>query len=41
MIGCKELNVVAVEGIGTVKGGHHSFRVKSGQAVQLAILRFE
>ena len=36
--GGEELNIVPIKGIGTVEGGHHAFRVKSGQAVHLPIL---
>ena len=41
MICCEELDIVAVEGIGTVEGGHHAFGVETGQAVNMAVLRLE
>ena len=37
----KKLDVVPVEGIGSVEGGHHAFGVKAGQAVHMAILGLE
>jgi len=41
MIGGEKLNIVPVEGIGTVEGGHHAFGVEPGQAVHLPILGLE
>ena len=41
MIGGEKLDIVAVEGIGTVEGGHHAFGVEPGQAVELPILGLE
>ena len=41
MIGREEMNIVPVEGISTVEGGHHAFRVEPGQAVDMAILGLE
>ena len=41
MIGREEMNIVPVEGIGTVEGGHHAFGVETGQAVDMAILGLE
>ena len=41
MIGREEMNIVPVEGIGTVEGGHHPFGVETGQAVDMARLGLE
>ena len=41
MIGCEKMNIISVEGIGTIEGGHHPFGVEPGQAVDMAILGLE
>ena len=35
------MDVVPVEGIGTVEGGHHAFGIEPGQAVHLPVLGLE
>ena len=41
MIGSEKMDIIAVERVGTVEGGHHSFGSKPGQAVDVSILRLE
>ena len=41
MICREELDIISVEGIGTVEGGHHAFGVEPGQTVELPILGLE
>ena len=41
MVGREEMNIVPVEGIGTVEGGHHAFGVEPGQAVDMTVLGLE
>ena len=41
MIGREEMNIVPIEGIGTVEGGHHARGIEPGQAVDVAIFGLE
>ena len=41
MIGREEMNIVPIEGIDTVEGGHHALGVEPGQAVDMAVLGLE
>ena len=41
MIGSEKMNIIAVEGIGSVEGGHHALRIEPRQAVDVPILGLE